>query len=703
MAMNAEKKTVDSRNKKIRMNVSALALVLTALLFVGCGASEPAVNETSTISQVESTTESEETTEEVTEEVSEESVETSTENIETESSTETTPVETPENNLPEETTPESTTETEPETVVTPEPTPEPTTETVQTPEEVEEEEEELTIPQRQAINMLNYITVLTQEINSSKNSRIYLDSAQSALLNNMDLNAIDNTTKGQINSLWRTIDGYKMIDVKRERLDYIYEQNKAQALRSAIPNPVGLLSAAQPGGLLKTAASVIYMAVDSKASYDSAMMSADLKHLQDNWELDDAETQELSNSQLNLLNYMIEMAHNNGIPTESTLNENSVKDFVDWVGKDNLVSKISWLESHEDVYKEFRTYWLELAESYYNSGIENDSKSDYRKCLSAMEQYEEVATKIFRKDYDYAKTLPMAIIAAKETKSEKDYIEYADKYVGEIIKNCDDGDWDLRYFAAQIYIDLYVCTEDKDYLEKAYGIAYDNVNLLKDEQLALNAAYCEPIKKEENKEGYTKRQKEEVKDYNKLLEEKRKVELPPVSEAFYLNCDLLFALADERNISLSEKKKIDAIIHDGGEPIFLTEALDNQYWANKKVDEINSEEIETIEFTGDKLVIPASCITDRSEIKVTISDGTVLDDWTVKEVKRPKNSEEVSEFMVTLTSKEAKDHKYTAGEKITVSVTPAADKPEETIDFKYEVKGKKSLGVIKGTEIVRVK
>lgn len=559
------------------------------------------------------------------------------------------------------------------------------------------DEEELTTPQRQAINMLNYITVLTQEINSSKNSRIYLDSAQSALLNNMDLNAIDNTTKGQINSLWRTIDSYKMIDVKRERLDYIYEQNKAQALRSAIPNPVGLLSAAQPGGWLKTAASVIYMAVDSKASYDSAIMATDLKHLQDNWELDDSETQELSNSQLNLLNYMIEMAHNNGIPTESTLNENSVKDFVEWVGKDNLVSKISWLESHEDVYKEFRTYWLELAECYYNSG----TKSDYRKCLSAMEKYEEVATKIFRKDYDYAKALPMAIIAAKETKSEKQYIEYADKYVDEIIKNCDDGDWDLRYFAAQIYIDLYACTEDKDYLKEAYDIAFENVNLLKDEQLKLNEEYTNPIKEKENEDGYTKRQKAEVKEYNKLLKEKRKVEVPPVSEAFYLNCDLLFALADERNISVSEKK-IDAIIHNNGESIFLTEALDNKYWAYKKVDDINSDEIE-IEFTGEQLIIPASCITDRSECKVTISGGVVLDDWIIKEVKRPKNSEDVSEFMVILTSKEGKAHKYTAGEKITISIIPVADTPEETIDFKYEVSGKKILGIFKGTEIVRVK
>lgn len=686
---------------KLFVKRGMLILMFTCILLIGCGEKEQMTKEATSSSEV------------VVEQNHEVETESKGEFLPAESTidvlTETESAEDKESSQQEEEKPmieEPTAETTPEPIVEttsvpiPESTPEPTVTTTPAPVETPEpeEEEELTTPQRNSVNMMNYITVLTQEINNSKNSRIYLDSVQSSLLNNMNLNAIDNKTQGQINSLWRTIDSYKMIDVKRERLDYIYEQNKAQALRTAIPNPVGLLSASQSGGLLKTAASVLYMAVDSKASYDSAIMQADLQHLQDGWEFEDAEAQELSNSQLNLLNYMRDMANDNGIPTECTLNDASVADFVDWVGKDNLVSKISWLESHEDVYKEFRTYWLELAESYYNSG----TKSDYRKCLEAMEQYEEVATKIFRKDWDYAETLPMAIIAAKETKSKKNYIEYADKYVAEIINNCEDSDWALRYFAAQIYIDLYACTEDKGYLKEAYDIAYENVNMLVYEQKDLNEAYLAPVDEEENKDGYTKRQKEEVKDYNKLLNEKRKVELPPVNEAFYLNLDLLMSLADERNISIGEKKKIDAIVHENGDSIFLTDALDHRYWANKKVAEIDSDDIE-IEFNGDKLVIPASCITDRYEIKVSISGGVILDDWVVSEVKRPKNSEDVSEFMVTLTSKEGKEHTYTTGEKITITVIPVADTPDETIDFKYEVNGKKTLGVIKGIKIERVR
>ncbi len=45
-----------------------------------------------------------------------------------------------------------------------------------------------------------------------------------------------------------------MITEKRERLEFIYEQNRAQALRQAIPNPMGLLSVVQSGNYLKAAA-----------------------------------------------------------------------------------------------------------------------------------------------------------------------------------------------------------------------------------------------------------------------------------------------------------------------------------------------------------------------------------------------------------------------------------------------------------------
>lgn len=54
-----------------------------------------------------------------------------------------------------------------------------------------------------------------------------------------------------------------MIAVKRERIQYIYEQNQAQALQNALPNPLGLMSAVHSFSLSGLIASVSYMALDS--------------------------------------------------------------------------------------------------------------------------------------------------------------------------------------------------------------------------------------------------------------------------------------------------------------------------------------------------------------------------------------------------------------------------------------------------------
>ena len=564
---------------------------------------------------------------------------------------------------------------------------------------VTDEEQDLTSTQRNSINMLNYITVLTQQINASKGSRIYLETVQDSLQNDIYPNAVDTKTKSQINNLWRTIDEYRMIDVKRERLDYIYEQNKAQALKQAIPNPLGMLSTVQSGSLLKTAASVLYMAVDSATSYQAASTQNDLKHLQDNWELDDAEERELSSSQLNLLNYMIDMVNANGFPGEWALNYESVADFVEWSNEPNIVSRVAWFESNEETYKEFRTYWLELARSYYEQAEKFGDRESYENCLAAIAKYEEVATRIFRKDYDYAEILPMVILSAKETMEVADYVDTAAKYAKIIEDNCDEKEWALRYFVAQIYVDLYANTQNEIYLSEAYRIVFENVNVLAKEQEKLNIDYLADIEKEEAGEDATKREKQEIKEYNKLLEEKRKVELPPVSEAFYLNCDMMFALADEMNISQKERARIDSIIHEDGKNIFLTEALDNRFWASENIESIDTDDIK-IEFNGKELVLPASCMTDRSEIIVSISGKTEINDWIVKKVKRTKNSN-CSEFMVTLTSKQGKDYKYVAGDKITVTVVTVADTPDEVLEFTYNVVGKKTLGLIKGIKFER--
>lgn len=548
------------------------------------------------------------------------------------------------------------------------------------------EEDNLSSTQKNSINMLNYMSVLTQKINASSGNQLFLENAYSSLVNDIYPNSVDQKTQSQISSLLDTIEEYRMIDVKRERIEYIYEQNQAQAITQAIPNPLGLLSSIQSSNPLQTIASALYMATDSISSYKSASSQADLQYIQDGWELDDDEASALHDSTKEALDYMLNMVRDYDIPGDYALNQESIENFVKWSNKADtqLINKIEWFESHSNVYQKFGPYWLELAKDYYNH-------RDYQKCLDAVSQYENITTRIVRTDSDYANVLPMAILSAKEISSISSYVNSALKYCNLIIENTKDDDWSLRYFVAQTYIDLYSINQNSIYLDKAYQVIFDNVNTLVDEQKELNKTYLTNVVEKEASKDSTKREKQEIKKYNKLVKEERKTELPPINESLYLNCDLLFALAEKRNITESEQTKIENILHESGENIFLTDSIDNKFWFSK-VNEISSNDID-ITFDGNKITISANYVSEQVVISVSVlrnKKEKVIDDWTITSVKRPKNSQSCSEFTATFNSKTAKKYKFKLGDFITIKVTPITSS-DDNLEFQYKVTNSKKL------------
>lgn len=546
-----------------------------------------------------------------------------------------------------------------------------------------EKENGMTDTQRNSLNMLNFLTVLTQEINASKGSRLYIESVYSSLLNNTFPNAVDSRTQAQLMNILDTLEGYRMVDVKRERLAYIYEQNRAQAMKQAVPNPLSVLNVVHSVDLLKSIASVVYMGIDSYSSYSTYTEQTDLKYLQEGWELDDEESAELHNSRKQAFNYMVSMVRDNDIPGDYALNESAVQEFVTWKNNTNVTRRISFLESNQSTYKEFGTYWLTLAESYYEN-------NDYRKCIDAIEKYEDISSRIFRKDYDYAKVLSLGIIASKQIYGNNKYIETAEKYAEIILDNCDNTDWTLTYYVAQVYLDLYARTNDKEYAKKAYEIVYDNVNYLIDEQRNLNEKYLADIVKAETPQNATKREKEEIKQYNKMLKVERKTALPPISEALYLNCDLLFSLADELKISSKEKDEIDSILHENGNPIFLMQFIDNRFRFDK--DETLNINEDNLSFDGEELVIPASYMALNSSISVIVNNAgneTVFDDWALSDVTRKKGVS-YTDFTASYESKTADKFKYSNGMNVVIKITPVPELPDDVIELTYNVvkKGK---------------
>ena len=147
---------------------------------------------------------------------------------------------------------------------------------------------EMTDVQRNSINMLNHLVVLTQEIHAHRNNRVYLEQAFMDLLNNTAQDAVDFSAQTRVTGMMRTLNKYRMITIKRERLQFVYEQNQAQAMRNAIPSAGSVMNTILSFDPAKIVGSLVYMAVDSVNSYAASSAAADMQFIQSGWELDDA-------------------------------------------------------------------------------------------------------------------------------------------------------------------------------------------------------------------------------------------------------------------------------------------------------------------------------------------------------------------------------------------------------------------------------
>lgn len=576
--------------------------------------------------------------------------------------------------------------TQEEAITQEEEIPESTEATTVIPTEEQKDEYGLTEQQRNSFSMLYYLAITAEEIRISKDNRLILDDIYTSLLNDINPGAIDETTQDHLKNLRDIIKSYINISVKRDRLQYIYNQDKAATIRSAIPNPLAVLSMTNSFDWKKLATSVVYTVVDSFNNYKRANESVDKEFLMSGWELDDEETATIQKNRERAFDYMVDIVQEYNLDGKLTLNEKAIEKFAEICAIESVQQKIRRLESEENTYKLLGNYWLELADCYYET-------SQYQKCLDCVEKYNELATGIYRMDYNYVQILPKAIVAAQTVYSGDEYVTNVKAFADAIMENTTTEEWSIRYFAAQVYLDLYARTSESDYLDDAYNIAYDNVTILLDEQRAMNVTYLEGVKEltvdepdyrfmtEEEKKEVEQEYKDEqkrLKAYNKSLKETRKTELPSLYEPLVLNCELLFALADEINISNQEKSEIEAILQTGSNGVFMVDPSNAHY--SFSTNDFNR----SIELQKDKVIIPVNLLSADAKVVVTVTDNgqtVTFDDCVVTEVKREGDT--VDSFFAHVSSKQMKAYKWTADSRATVKITYGED--IDGLQFQFKI------------------
>ena len=528
--------------------------------------------------------------------------------------------------------------------------------------------ETLTDQQLNAIAMLNYISVLSQDIMTSKGNRMYLEEAYSSLINNLYPNSVDSDSLSQLNQMLDIMESCRMLTIKRDRIQFLYEQEQAGAIYSIFPDPLDFLSTVQESSGKGKIALLAYIAINSVANYAQAVGEAEEHFIEEGWELDDEEAQLIHEGRKSIFNYMVTMVNSYDIPGYLTLTEKTVQDYVEWKNNENNLSRLHFFESNAETYKAFGGYWLTLAECYYENG-------DYKKCLEAINEYQDLNIRIFRKDYDLARKIPLAIVSAYEINGKEYPVEETEAYIQLILDNTDYDNWALRMFGAQTYLDLYSFTKEKQYLEKAYQIAFDNVNYLINEQRSINKTYLAPVQESETPKEASNSEKEQIKQYNQMLKEKRKTELPEIYEPLRLNVDMLFQTAKEIGINESEALKIDGILHPKGESLFLNQPVDQKYWATTEMP--TQIDPELIEFAGTAIRIPVAYVSADAQITVSVKEEneeseTMLTDWVLSEVKRDSDTNLDDMYAIYL-SEDAKKHQWGPNSTIIVKVLPKTE------------------------------
>ena len=485
--------------------------------------------------------------------------------------------------------------------------------------------------------MMNYLEVLTQEIDSAGTNQLYLEEIYSSLVSNTYPNAVDEKTQEYLTNLLDAIESYKMIQTKRQRLDYVFQQETAKKIKECIPNPEELLSKAMSfelGGLVR-------MVVSSASVYFDEMREVREDLIKDGWELDDEAEAVFHSLRKQAFTYMLDIVRDYDIPGDYSLSEDSVIEYVDYRKTTNVRRRILFLESNRSTYENYAYYWLALAEDYYLTGA-------YQKCLDSVDQYEQIAARIFRKDYSCARILPMAISAARNIKAAVDYVNLAQRYADQILANTDNDEWGLRFFAAETFLDLYLTTGRNVYLEKTFNIILNNVNELVASQKQMNDLFL-------------------------LGDDQFTDNLPPVYEPLVLNLDFLFEIAKEKNITQEEWNQIDGILHENGQDLFLVRPVDSLYRiTNSMFDENSSEDsILRISINDKRVQVPIRYVTEDTVIKVGVgSDGdwVFYSDWKLWDVKLAGKGEHDISYAVYDGGKRWKECRLSSTDDIWVGI-----------------------------------
>lgn len=358
---------------------------------------------------------------------------------------------------------------------------------------------------------------------------------------------ISTTNSQYILSFRDDINEFKSIDVKRERLEYIYNQNRSMAAASLVPNALSVATVAFSSGNPKQAVIAIAgTALSSITNYLTTKQRAELELIQSQWNLDDDASRAFNNLNNAIFANLTTLSRDYGFSRDDYASIATIQNFVKDVQNENItpsdIIQICVGTNYERELSQFSDYWRIVGSAYYELG-------EYNEALTAINQYEKCYEKVFYHDPNYAQMMMIKAYCIDELSINKE--EIVDELIeiaNAINENLGVGrDWLQKYYCYLIYKDVASYTNDNSYLKKAFEVLdevfYININTYaKDLENYLSYQFLEDIitgleqniaeidneianQKEQRKAANTKERKEIIdKEIEKLKANKKEFE-----------------------------------------------------------------------------------------------------------------------------------------------------------------------------------
>lgn len=256
-------------------------------------------------------------------------------------------------------------------------------------------------------------------------------------------------TSPYINRFNSTLDDNKSIHEKKERLKYLFDQDRSRQISALVPNALNVLTIAiTAGDPLKSIIAVTGTALSSVTNYVNEKQRAELELIQQNWELDDQQTVIFNNLLRSLREYLSQVSNKYGFTNEQLSSDRTLRDFIMIIDKKPNPEERFLAISTQQFRNElsiFPEYWKEMATASYNMG-------DYASALDYIREYEARYVQTMYHDNGYANLMQIKAYCVLDLyppgpEKNKELLRLAD----EITRMSLTQDWIQQYFCVELY------------------------------------------------------------------------------------------------------------------------------------------------------------------------------------------------------------------------------------------------------------